>query len=183
MTNNLVKGSLIAWVVFAYTLYPFPWDDAKYFDENRATMQEIVVAEATHQGKRLTEKEIDASVGQQIAIQKTHVWVQWLIRAVAIALGIMACAIYLRGSKKGIASWGVIITSLIYFAVWIAPYASLRRSIFDSYVQVALGAFSDASWQLGFGFVLFNVILPIIQIVTAVAIAVVVLARLRHEPA
>lgn len=169
VTRILVQILLLGWILSVYSLYPLPLRDIEYLDQNRATLQEIIVAEAKNQGRRLSDSEIAAAVENQSKLERTRIWARWLVRAIVVILGTVSVLFYVSQlSSRWL--WGVIATSIAFLASWIWPYVTTGDSIVASYSSFALGVIASGSSRLATEFLLFNAILPILHSIALVAL-------------
>lgn len=166
----LVKGLLVSWLICIYTLHPFPWRDASYFDENSEVMREIILRDAERQGKKLSTSEIGELLQAQIAIEKSHVWRNWGLHVVAVILGIVSCVLFLIRRDARWSLWCIVATSVGFLSLWIFPHLSGRGSPVESYVTVASGVIAGGSAALLLGFIIFNVIFPIVHMAAVVVL-------------
>jgi hypothetical protein len=164
--KTLTYGLLAGWILYLFTLYPPPLQEAQYLVDNQATMLEIVVVEAKRNGRNLSEKETSAEVEKQIAVETSRIWWAWLLRAISALLGILSVFAFLKFGNR--ASWSVIATCVLFLGVWLWPYVS-GAAAGVSYIRFASGVFATGSFALIGGFLVFNVVLPILYgIATAV---------------
>jgi hypothetical protein len=145
-------------------LYPLPQKDVQFLDDNRSTLRDILVAEAQAQGRQLTNAELANEVDDHLAKEKARVWGRWLTRASVVLLGIASALLLLRQFHRRW-QWGVMVMLVASLGVWIWPYSTTGNSITDSFGRFASAVFASQSSRLAFEFVLFNVLLPIVQIV------------------
>jgi len=165
----LVQVLLLGWALSIYSLYPLPTKGVEYLDQNRATLHDIVVAEARSKGQQLSGSEIAVAVENRSRLETTRIWERWLVRVATVVLGAVCVSFYLLQPRNGWL-WAVIAASTLFLGVWTWPYVTTGDSIVDSYRSFASGVIALGSWRLLGEFLLFNAVLPTVHAVAVVAL-------------
>jgi hypothetical protein len=179
MMRTLSLTVLFGWLIYASTLTDFPRQEAAYLEENRATVREMVVANAARTGKKLSAQETASEVEKEIAKGKQAAWRDWTVRAVAILLGV--ASVVLHVVRGGRALWFVGVTSALFVGLWLGQLASASDGIAAGYARFAAAVFSTGTLSQQLGFAVFNVVLPVLFAVAAIVFIGVALRTARKQ--
>ena len=172
---------LISWVISLYTLFPFPQNDLQYLDDNRSTLREIVLTENNAKGQQLTEAELANEVDKQLVKEKTRVWGRWSTRASVVLLGIACVSLLLRRFRRQLL-WCVVLILLASLGIWIWPYLTTGNSVSESFSRFGSAVFGSKSSRLMAEFILFNVLIPIVQTLGLFLLLVMMARSDRNKP-